>query len=407
MKIGKFSEIHNITRDTVRHYLDLGLLVAEKKGGHYNFSDADCRDIKKIIELKNLGFSLNAAQKIMAMQRISGENTNSFRNLYMSLLEDKKKEVENDILSLNKLSYSIKEKIYEIKCQQNEDVQKLGFALSSLHLLECPQCNSQLNISAGIIEKNNIIDANIQCACGFTAEIKDGIYIDKRSVRAKLYNGERMPSKEEYLAATTHSYSNFLYKGIAALIESINQCSGQPQYIVELDNCVGFFLMQYIKYLPEDSTYILIDYDYERLTNAKRDLENYYKHKNFIFLCCDYENLPLKDSSFDMIIDYMMAKTYEESKGIKLFDVVLPKLKADGTICGVYLYSEEISKTGKKVDTENSYNKGRMMKFLENYHITLTNSSIIGPLTEGKSYHRDVGGRNNYQGIYIGNIDMQ
>lgn len=402
MKIGKFAQTHNITQDTVRHYLDLGLLVTEKSGGHYKFGDADSRDIEKIIELKNLGFSLNDIQKILAMQRISGENTNAFRKLYSSFLENKRKEVDKIIYNLNNLNNNLKEKIYEIKCQENEDAQKLGFSLSSLCLLECPECHKDLTLSAGTIERNNIIEANIQCDCGFAAEIQDGIYIDKRSVRTKLLNGERMPSKEEYLAATTHSYSNFLYKGMAFLVEHIINFSDKPKYIIELDNCVGFFLMQYIKYLPVDSTYILIDYDHERLTNLKRDLENYYKHKNFIFLCCDYENLPLKKSSVDMVIDYMMTKTYEQSTGAKLFDVILPKLNTNGIICGVYLYFEEFSKSGKKINTENLYNTEKINKLLNDYSIKLLNSTIIGPLTEGKSYNRDVSGQHNYQGTYIG-----
>ncbi len=402
MKIGKFAQMHNVTQDTVRHYLDLGLLVTEKNGGQYKFRDSDCRDIKKIIELKNLGFSLNDVQKILTMQRISGENTNSFRKLYLSFLENKRKEVDNIILNINNLNNNLKEEIYKIKCLENSNVQKLGFSLNSLHLLQCPECNKQLTLSAGTIEINNIIEANIQCDCGFTAEIKDGIYIDKRSVRTKLLHGEKMPSKEEYLEATTHSYSNFLYKGMAALVEHISSLGREPKYIVELDNCVGFFLMQYIKYLPQNSTYILIDYDYERLTNLKRDLENYYKHKNFIFLCCNYDKLPLKSSSVDMVIDYMMTSNYELNTGTKLYDIILPKLKVNGIIGGVYLYSEKISNTDKVIETEGLYDKDKIFKLLNNYNIETLNSTLIGPLTDGKSYNRDVGGKHNYQGTYIG-----
>ncbi len=402
MKIGKFAEIHNVTQDTIRHYLDLGLLVTEKKGGHYKFGDSDCHDIKKILELKSLGFSLSDVQKILAMQRISGENTNSFRKLYLTFLENKKKEVDNDILNMNNLNNNLKEEIYKIKRLENSDVQKLGFSLNSLHLLECPDCHHQLTLTAGIIEKNNIIEANIQCDCGFNAEINDGIYVDKRYMRTKLLHGERMPSKEEYLASTTHSYSNFLYKGMAALAEHINNWEGEAKYIVELDNCVGFFLMQYIKYLPQDSTYILIDYDYERLTNLKSDLENFYKHKNFIFLCCDYDKLPLKSSSVDMVIDYMMTNSYELNTKTKLFDVILPKLRIKGIIGGVYLYSEKVSSTGKIIKTEGLYNKDETDKLLKDYSIKIINSTIIGPLTDGKSYNRDMGGKQNYQGTFIG-----
>lgn len=285
MKIGKFAELHNVTQDTIRHYLELGLLVAEKKGGQYHFRDSDSSDMKKIIELKALSFSLNEIQKILAMQRISGERSNSSTKLFLGYLEKKKKETEKTVLHFNNLNNSLKEKINEIKHQENKYGVKLGFSLSSLQLLECPQCHRQLTLSEGIIERNNVIEAVISCDCGFAAEIKEGIYVDRRHVRMKLLNGKRMPSKEEYLASSSAQYNNFMYKGMACLAEKIEKHKEEPKYIMELDNCVGFFLMQYIKSLPSYSTYILIDFDYERILNLKRDLENYYNHNNFIFLC--------------------------------------------------------------------------------------------------------------------------
>lgn len=33
MKIGKFGEVNNISIDTIRHYMDLGLLIPERKEG--------------------------------------------------------------------------------------------------------------------------------------------------------------------------------------------------------------------------------------------------------------------------------------------------------------------------------------------------------------------------------------
>ena len=33
MKIGKFGEVNNISIDTIRHYMDLSLIIPEKKEG--------------------------------------------------------------------------------------------------------------------------------------------------------------------------------------------------------------------------------------------------------------------------------------------------------------------------------------------------------------------------------------
>ncbi|WP_313164598.1 MerR family transcriptional regulator [Sedimentibacter sp.] len=396
MKIGKFAKMHNVTQDTIRHYIDLGLLVTEKKGGQYQFSDTDCSDIKKIIEYKNMSFSLSEIQKLLAMQRISGENSNSFRKLFLSYLEEKKNENERVISQFNNINNSLREKINTIKHQDNKDVQKLGFPLSSIHLLKCPECRRQLNLSEGIIENNNVIEATTNCDCGFTAKIKEGIYVDKRHVRTKLLNGKRMPSKEEYLAYSSTQYNNFLYKGMALLVEQINKYQGEPKYILELDNCVGFFLMQFIKYLPPDSIYILIDYDYERLENLKRDLENYYNHKNFIFLCCNYESMPLKDAFADIIIDYQMTRKHEELTGEKLYDVMLPLLTKKGIICGVYSYKEVQNYN----ELKSLYDKTKMQELMHNYHLKLLDSTDVGPFTESISNVGDISQQKMFQVIY-------
>ncbi len=404
MKIGKFAKLHNVSQDTIRHYIDLGLLVAEKKGGQYQFSDTDCSDMKKIIEYKNMSFSLGEIQKILTMQRISGENSNSFRKLFLPYLEKKKKENEKVILQLNNINNSLKEKINYIKQHENKEVQKLGFPISSLQLLKCPACHKQLNLSEGIIENNNVIEAVINCGCGFTAKIEEGMYVDKRYVRTKLVNGKRMPSKEEYLASSSTQYNNFLYKGMALLVEQINKYQGEPKYILELDHCVGFFLMQFIKYLPADATYILIDYDYERLGNLKRDLESYYNHKNFIFLCCNYESLPLRDSFADIIIDYQMTNKYEELTGEKLYDLMLPLLTAKGIICGVYSYKE--AQSYKHDELKNLYDKTKMQELMDNYNLKLLYSTDVGPFTEGVSSVGDIRHQKMFQAIYLCNKIM-
>lgn len=37
MRIGKFSNINNISIDTIRHYMDLRLIIPENIGGQYFF----------------------------------------------------------------------------------------------------------------------------------------------------------------------------------------------------------------------------------------------------------------------------------------------------------------------------------------------------------------------------------
>lgn len=402
MRIGEFAQKHGITQDTIRYYLDIGLLVAEKNGMQYKFSESDSKDLDKIMELKQLGFSLTEIQKVLTYQRVSGTNTDFFRNLYLSFLEEKRNEVSNELLKYNKMNDFLKDKIHEIKEEGLKERQKLGLPMTSLAIFACPICEHYLDVSEGTIEKNMIMEANINCQCGYKAVIRDGIYIDESTVRTKMVNGKKMLTKEEFLACSSHTYVNFIYRGMASLIQNLKRYGKAPEYILELDNCVGFFLLQYIKYLPHNATYILIDYDKERITDLKKNLEMYYDHKKFIFLCCDFHRLPIVKASMDIIIDFWMTKTYVQATGEFLPEKVLPLLKQDGIFAMTYphcgsSYKEEPNSSSKMKEY---LNKKKMMDKLADSQLTPLDVIDIGPVIEGHPYNKY--GAELYQGTYVG-----
>ncbi|WP_326907295.1 MerR family transcriptional regulator [Sedimentibacter sp. MB31-C6] len=404
MRIGEFAKKHGVTQDAIRHYLDMGLLVAEKSGGQYRFNEADSKDLDSIIDLKKLDFTLNEIQKILSIQRLSGTNTDVYRNQYLTFLEEKKKEIENEISRYDKVSLYLKDKIHKIKNEELNDRQNLGFPLTSLHILECPICHLTIDLSDGIIEKNMIIEANIQCECGYKGIVRNGIYIDETCVRTKMLNGNKMPSKEEYLDSSSHRYINFLYKGIASLIEYIKKYGQEPKYIIELDNCVGFFLLQYIETLPKDTVYILIDYDLNRITQLKKNLELYYNHNNFIFLCCDYHRLPIKKQSIDVAVDFWMTKTYAMGTGKLLVDKVFPLMKYNGLYTAAYPYFERDTKDNIKVSEEmkDYLNKNIILDKFKKSGISIMDTIDIGPVIEDNPFNIDTKGASIYQGILVG-----
>ena len=63
MKIGKFGEVNNISIDTIRHYMDLSLIIPEKREA--TIFDEYCQtDLELIIHYKDLGFSLNEIKEL-------------------------------------------------------------------------------------------------------------------------------------------------------------------------------------------------------------------------------------------------------------------------------------------------------------------------------------------------------
>lgn len=398
MRIGKFAEKLNTTQDTIRFYIKRGLLVPPKVSGQYRFSESDCKDLEKILELKEMHFSLTEIQKIITFQRLTGSNTEDFRRLYLSLLEEKNKKVSHELIKYNRLSSSLRDNIHKIKAEELENSSELGFPIHSLDLLCCPVCREDIELSEGVIEKNMIMDANILCRCGYIATIRDGIFIDEETARTKLMHGKPMPTKEEYLENSSHRYINFLYQGMAGMIEMINKYSYEPKYMLELENCVGFFLMQYIKYLPPKTSYILVDYDPDRIIKLKKNLEMFYDHKNFVFLCCELHKLPIIDHSIDVALDFWMINDYAKSSGDFLPKKGRAYLKRQGIWIGANPYIAH-SKSNKAFQY---YNKERLlMDFISSGYETLETDSF-GPVVENNPYNTDLKNQGIYQLIYAG-----
>nr|WP_278308380.1 MerR family transcriptional regulator [Oxobacter pfennigii] len=401
--MSEFAQKHNISQSTVRHYIDFGLLVAQKNGSHYRFHEDDSRDIERIMNLKQLDFSLPEIQKILTFQRLTGGKADEYKKMYLSLLESKEEQIIQAQQKYEKMSYYLKETINSLKSGEMNRSGKLGFPLSSVGMLQCPCCGAALNISAGTIENNMLIEGSIKCKCGYSAIIQDGIYIDEKAARQKLLYGKPMPDGKEYLRVASPGFINFRYKGMGILIDSMHKHCKEPEYIMEFNLCVGYFLNQYIKHIPGNAIYILVDYDKDRIAHLKSSLETGNEHKNFIFLCCDVDGIPLRNSSIDIIIDYWMTKDFAQSNNQPLLDIVLPFLKHGGLLAGIYPNLHKVKGIDNTLpQIEDYFNREKILKKLTDLNLKQLDVADMGPVIEKNRYNMDIYDREIYQTIYVG-----
>lgn len=64
MKTGEICQQFNITRDTLRHYIKHGLLNPAKDTKDYQWSDQDMQDLSNILQLRDLGLSIQTIKQI-------------------------------------------------------------------------------------------------------------------------------------------------------------------------------------------------------------------------------------------------------------------------------------------------------------------------------------------------------
>ncbi len=119
MRIGEFAQKHSLTIDAIRHYMDLELLLPDKKGGHYFFGEKEEIDIEKILELKKLRFSLAEIQRILVYTRVSQLISYEDKIYIKNLLHSKLNELKETNQQIKIAMDVLKNKINEMSNEEN------------------------------------------------------------------------------------------------------------------------------------------------------------------------------------------------------------------------------------------------------------------------------------------------
>lgn len=99
MKIGEFILMVETTKDTVRHYEELYLLIPAWEKGKRIYQQQDIENFNAIKEMQDLGLSLKEVQAIFNMKRANGCGSNELvQCITDKLLEKRKSFIEEEKL---------------------------------------------------------------------------------------------------------------------------------------------------------------------------------------------------------------------------------------------------------------------------------------------------------------------
>ena len=332
MKIGKFSELNNITIDSIRYYMDMGLLIPEKSGGQYEFDDRCKKDLDDILKFKSMDFTLNEIKSIFFFKRLGKLSEYQEQLYYKEFFENKLGKVKLEIEHLEDVKSTLQGKLIEMNPKE-PDVHKMGVNINVLDLLECPACHGKLNLTNGTVIDNQIMNGVLECSCGIKYKISDGIIIGDDSIN----NNDYKVSIAEYIISTDSEYLDNVCRNMEWMYKRLDFSKFNDKVLMDIGSGIGYFLRYIYNNLPDSSIYFAVDYDLNRHKMLKDILETSGCRKNIIFLCSDFKNLPVKNEAVDVFFDMSGTSNYSFEHSEFLLTLIDKYLKKNSSLFGLYI----------------------------------------------------------------------
>ncbi|MCU5437058.1 methyltransferase domain-containing protein [Bacillus mobilis] len=386
MKIGKFGELNNISIDAIRHYMDLGLIIPEKKGGHYFFDEYCQTDVKLILHYKELGFSLNEIKELFFYKNLAKSMNYEKDTFYQSLFKLKYDKMKQEIELLKKKRDKLKEVLHDLLLTSETSNSIIGIDLSVLHLLTCSRCTKNLILQDGIITNNQITEGKLICNCGEEYIITSGIITAGKSFKANEQTSLE-DTISDYIHETDNAYlENMLKEGEWAKKKLIH-LDLNNKLILDIGSGLGFFLRNIYEDLPEDCLYIAVDRDLNKLIFLKDVLARRNPKRNILFICADFLNTPIQNRSVDIVIDHSGTSNYSFEHENFLLHELNSLFKTDCYLLSLFILFKNFSPNSQITNNfRANFTLSKVTKEIQNLQFQSIDESTSNYLKRGGKY---------------------
>ncbi len=177
MKIGQVAKKYGLSIDTVNYYVSYGLLVPPRKGGQRSFDERTLKDLELILRLRGMEFSLQEIHRILSLYRISLLASRQDAAELQAIYEKKRRFCMDERKRLLNVAKKLDGMISELQRRGDGGGRATGVPLSMLDLLRCPECGGTFEINGASMNQRYIFSGECRCACGYSAEIRNGMLI--------------------------------------------------------------------------------------------------------------------------------------------------------------------------------------------------------------------------------------
>lgn len=343
MLIGKFAQKYNVKADTIRYYMDLGLLIPKKRNHYYHFGKTCEEDMEIITELKKYRFSLQEIHKFLSFKRVTLLSNKEDYTFVTQMLEEKKEELKGEIKNINLSIRDIDKKVQELNMMHTAAGEKKGMPFEFLPMLYCPSCQISLDLRNASTRGQQIFMGELFCSCGYRAQIHEGIVITEH-INKKSFNPYYIYDKE-MLKIIQSSFISLSEKASLWVKEQLTSENLANKVVVETHIDTYVFLNKYVSELDESAYYIFSGSTMPMLKMLKMKIEKTDPGLKILYLLNSGLDLPIKYQTIDYVIDSYSFNEYG------LFHRPLPMktlhsyLKDKSKIIGASFYYQEGAKS--------------------------------------------------------------
>ncbi|MFC9601158.1 MerR family transcriptional regulator [Peribacillus butanolivorans] len=346
MRIGSIAKKFNVSIDTVRYYIELGLLIPEKEKSQYRMNQGCFEDMALINELKQLRFSLKEIHKVLSLKRLTNCSDNKDTSYYTNLLLEKKKIL---IEEKNQISNTIR--YIDIKINSNVDTLpddfRTGVPLFFVPLFYCPHCHYLLNLKNASMQGQHIYEGSLHCACGYQAIVKEGILLtDQIRSSPNKYSIYAIDIKD-----INPNFVDLLEKGKLWMMKELTLNQLENKVFVETNIEASMLLPKYLSSLPENAYYIFTCHSLEMIKILKKRIEKLNPNLTVLYIVNSDLYLPLKLKSIDFFIDSFSFTQYSLIYSESPITIIRPYLKETSKIIGSFLFYESSAKSLKNIQS--------------------------------------------------------